>query len=346
VVYVLGAGFSAPLGIPIMSNFLVKSKDMFFEDRARFGYFQKVFDRIRQMSIAKNYYSADLFNIEEILSISEMTSFVHGHQFRDEFLQYIRDVVAFYTPDLVDYGTLPSNWEGFVFGRDPSWTAYGYFVANLCNARLVRNESQKGQAIVCKQNDDRKATYSVVSLNYDLVLEKVCDYAASHFQMEMPMVFCKADGEAVGPRLAKLHGSLDGGSIVPPTWSKGSHPDIVPAWRLALEELRSANQIRFIGYSLPSADAYVRYLLKAASIDSPHLKQIDVICWDPNGAARARYDEFVTFANYRFVSGKTEDYLAVLRELTLGRDHRAGHPWRRLERAHHTFMEKHLSSAA
>ena len=29
IVYFLGAGFSAPLGVPTMRNFIVKSKDMF-----------------------------------------------------------------------------------------------------------------------------------------------------------------------------------------------------------------------------------------------------------------------------------------------------------------------------
>ena len=32
VVYLLGAGFSAPLGLPVMSNFLEKSKYMYFEE--------------------------------------------------------------------------------------------------------------------------------------------------------------------------------------------------------------------------------------------------------------------------------------------------------------------------
>jgi len=31
VVYFLGAGFSAPLGLPVTSNFIVKSKDMYAE---------------------------------------------------------------------------------------------------------------------------------------------------------------------------------------------------------------------------------------------------------------------------------------------------------------------------
>jgi hypothetical protein len=340
VVYVLGAGFSAPLGVPVMSNFLVKSKDMYFDDPGRYGYFEKVLDRIQRMSIVKNYYRADLFNIEEILSISEMSSFVHGHQFRNEFIQYIKDVIEYYTPDIQHYGQLPSNWQGFAFGNDQRWTAYGYFVTNLCNVRLGTAETKQGTVYTCSRNDDIKAHYAVVSLNYDLVLEKVCAFVNKHFRMDAPMGFCGGDADGDGTILAKLHGSLDVGAIVPPTWSKGSHPEIVPAWRRALEELRAANHIRFIGYSLPAADAYVRYLLKAAAIDAPHLKTVDVICWDPTGSARAQYDEFITFANYRFVSGKTQDYLKVLSDLTLGREHRFGHPWRRLEKSHEAFMQE------
>ena len=37
-VYIVGAGFSAPLGLPVMSNFLMKSKDMYPLDPERFGY--------------------------------------------------------------------------------------------------------------------------------------------------------------------------------------------------------------------------------------------------------------------------------------------------------------------
>ena len=65
----LGAGFSAPLGLPVMSNFLVKSKDMYFGDPVTYRQFDTVFKTIEELSIIKNYFKADLFNIEEILSI-------------------------------------------------------------------------------------------------------------------------------------------------------------------------------------------------------------------------------------------------------------------------------------
>jgi NAD-dependent SIR2 family protein deacetylase len=69
IVYLLGAGFSAPLGLPVMSNFYFKSQDMFLTDPEKYGHFKDVFDTIRDMSIIKNYYDANLFNIEEILSV-------------------------------------------------------------------------------------------------------------------------------------------------------------------------------------------------------------------------------------------------------------------------------------
>jgi len=59
VVYLLGAGFSAPLGIPVMSNFLMKSKDVYFANPERFKHFSDVFDMINAMSVSKNYYHTD-----------------------------------------------------------------------------------------------------------------------------------------------------------------------------------------------------------------------------------------------------------------------------------------------
>jgi hypothetical protein len=43
VTYIVGAGFSAPLGLAVMSNFLAKSKDLFYNDPSRFPDFEKVF---------------------------------------------------------------------------------------------------------------------------------------------------------------------------------------------------------------------------------------------------------------------------------------------------------------
>ena len=75
VVYILGAGFSAPLGLPVISNFLSRSKDLHADNPERFGHFDTVFQEIRRMAPAKNYLQIDLSNIEQILSILQMEDY-------------------------------------------------------------------------------------------------------------------------------------------------------------------------------------------------------------------------------------------------------------------------------
>lgn len=124
VVYLLGAGFSAPLGLPVMSNFLSKSKDMYFENQERYQYFSDVFSQIWDFSVVKNYYDSDLFNIEEILSILEMASQLEGHKLKKNFIKYLSDVITFYTPKLNYYlrGHNVSNWNDFIFGDNKCTT--------------------------------------------------------------------------------------------------------------------------------------------------------------------------------------------------------------------------------
>jgi hypothetical protein len=94
IVYVLGAGFSAPIGIPVVRTFLEKSKDLFSENPNKYARFAKVFQQIKELSICKNYFKTDLFNIEDILSLLEMRATLAGQsQVRDDFMQYIRDVM-------------------------------------------------------------------------------------------------------------------------------------------------------------------------------------------------------------------------------------------------------------
>jgi NAD-dependent SIR2 family protein deacetylase len=51
VVYLLGAGFSAPLGLPVMSNFRMKSEEMFASDPKAYPHFENVFKTIKELSL-------------------------------------------------------------------------------------------------------------------------------------------------------------------------------------------------------------------------------------------------------------------------------------------------------
>ncbi|WP_445363191.1 SIR2 family protein [Microbulbifer sp. ANSA003] len=349
VVYIIGAGFSAPLGIPVMGNFLSKSKDLYFKSPNDHPHFKQVFDTINKLAVAKNYYNCDLHNIEEILSIIEMNEFLEGGQLKDGFISYIKDVINFYTPPIKPISeNLPGNWQDFLFGRDKSTALYSYFVASLMGLKFSRKKSNTLNPIrpyddIAERDSRIAARYSVLSLNYDMVLENSATAIKEHYSSSDSIAFEKSkfDPSWNSTHLAKLHGCLSDNEIVPPTWAKGTHESIVPIWKNSHNLLTDANHIRFIGYSLPVADSYIKYLLKSSVIQAPHLKSIDVICLDPNGEAKARYDDFFEFTNYRFVDGSVTNYLEKLQSKTHSM-------WNRneefiatnsLEAAHHEFME-------
>src|SRR5688572_21987361 len=95
VVYILGAGFSAPLGLPVVRNFLFRAKDLFFQNPEGREYFREVFEEIDRLAKIKHFFDSDQFDIEEILSILEMGEQFEGRRLREKelFVQFLIDVV-------------------------------------------------------------------------------------------------------------------------------------------------------------------------------------------------------------------------------------------------------------
>jgi SIR2-like protein len=319
VVYVLGAGFSAPLGLPVMRNFIEKSKDLYADDRSRYGGFTEIFNEINRMAVTKNFFSADLSNIEEILSILDIGSFARGEHLAEKFARYICDVVNAFTPSLPERYSDGSVGSLSEFVGD-ALLNYALFVSHVCNVAVSFELQGKTWTARAKRIETAPAFYDIVTLNYDTVLERLAagiglSDTAYGFNAGAP------DSDQKGPVLAKLHGSADDCKIVPPTWSKGSNREVSSHWARAMTVLSRANYIRFIGYSLPTGDAYIRYLLKAAMLEAPHLKRIDVIGLDPSGEVEQRFREFITFPNYRFRNQNTSVYLGLLRSYALEAAH-------------------------
>jgi hypothetical protein len=311
VVYFLGAGFSAPLGLPTTADFLLRSKDLFAQKPDELEFFARVYEAIARMQVVKSYYTADLFNIEEILSILEMDHGLGETDTKDLFTGLIASVIKHTTPSIPLYPTrLPGNWEDVVFGYEKGgWQRYGWFALSLANAVGRTGDSK----LHLGRSTDPAVRYDVVTVNYDRVIEEPFDFVRTHYSAS-PDLRTQRPGAGVlaeeGPRIAKLHGSVDAPPIVPPTWNKTLNPRVLAEWQLASTMLAEANYIRIIGYSLPATDTYVRYLLKSAAMRSPHLKRIDVLCLDPSGEVRARYDEFIAFRYYNFRSGDVASYLS------------------------------------
>jgi hypothetical protein len=106
VVYLLGAGFSQPLGVPVMSDFIIQSKNLYFGDRADRALFGEVFDRIDRLHKVKSFFEADLFNIEEVLSILEMVGSLGDEpRVAEKYRQYLRHSESPYAQDCAGIST-------------------------------------------------------------------------------------------------------------------------------------------------------------------------------------------------------------------------------------------------
>jgi hypothetical protein len=92
VVFIFGAGFSAPLGLPVVSNFYEKSKDLFETDPNTYQ-FKSIFEDCDQLDTINRYYKTNVFDIEEMLSILFMQSSLSENMEFDHFSKYVCDVV-------------------------------------------------------------------------------------------------------------------------------------------------------------------------------------------------------------------------------------------------------------
>jgi SIR2-like domain len=314
IVYLLGAGFSAPLGIPVISNFYWKAKDLYDREPEKFAHFAESFSVMESFHRVKMFMKAELENIEEILSILEMKDVLSSEPSRETFSRFICDVIKAYTPEFTPPppALRPGSDSFSVFFGGPSSlpAAYCTFVSQLFAIRhAVMNTTP-----VSLERGTPEFHYSIINLNYDRVLESACEYINRHFPPNPPLAFFSpANGGKQAHDsvlLAKLHGSVDG-DIVPPTWNKRIHDGIVPAWRAAFAAVAQANELRFIGYSLPETDSYFRYFLKAAISQSFNLQRVDVLC---SGNVQQRYSDLFEGNRLHFRSGDTEAYLSNMRQ--------------------------------
>lgn len=313
VVYILGAGFSAPLGLPVMSNFLEKAKDMHEEDPVKYKEFKYIFDKIGDIAYCKTYYHSDLENIEEILSILDMKSSTGARAERQKFIEFISAVIDYHTPKLnsaiLDYN--PRNWHYDIFQTHNYWGLYLRFFSGLLGAHY-NNISYNSTGNIDRKNIVVKfnrcdSAYSIISFNYDLIIEQSLSHLNAHFFCSNKTFFGTKSSSDI--KFAKLHGCISDKSIVPPISIKIIPEQIRKNWILAYSEIAKANEIRILGYSLPSSDNYIKYLLKSAISSSSNLKKIDVICLDSNAEVKNRYDEFIAFKKYRFKNDDVSSYL-------------------------------------
>ena len=301
-VYLLGAGFSKEIGLPLQDEFLLIAQEVFFKNPKLFKHFERVFEYRDKLTRMKKYLSYPLLNLEQLFNLIEMDIFYSNDEsienVKRDFIKLVCDVIIDKTPNPF------INNESGRLQNNPIYDLYIYFIKLLIN-----NDKYK-----LKLYND-----TIISFNYDLVLEGavsvynwkrsnqakhsdrvadnfirfntlfgkgniIIDHVSNYFIKNRPNSYFpeanlfSTSNNAI--KLIKLHGSINWKNtddksifIVPPTWNK-SDARIRLLWYEAYKELIGAKRIIFIGYSFPETDIYVRSLLGLALNENSILQNI------------------------------------------------------------------------
>lgn len=190
-VFILGAGASCECGLPLISNFLEKSKELY--DRAEASEYKenykRVFQAIGNLQNVNSKSFINIYNIEEVLSAFEMGRTINklpGISKKEEIEQIVVS-----TKRLI-YETLDKSTALMIPSRSSLPDAcIGY-------KRLVE--------FIDRQNRENINACSVITFNYDLLL----DYALC--KQELKANYCLNEineDKANQVKLMKLHGSLN-----------------------------------------------------------------------------------------------------------------------------------------
>jgi hypothetical protein len=318
-VYILGAGFSRPAGLPLMMDFLAAMRSAHRRlsgDPSRKAECDAIAEVLRfrlRAAAASHRIPLDVENIETLFSLAS----VHSPSPLEEALPLAIAATLDAAPrgglERVNIGPhsgeraevpLPRSWQGQE-GRavTPNAPLYEFYAAILSGAfRTNRPRS------------------TFVSFNYDTILEDALqaieiptDFGFGSDSVQWASQRCPGNAPG-GVAVLKLHGSVSWGrglglkptiypdyktlrlandrpAIVPPTWKKVFGSALGSVWERAIREISIATRLVFIGFSFPSTDLHVRYLLGAAFMDNISLQEVLVIdpaCGTPAFGERLR----------------------------------------------------------
>jgi NAD-dependent SIR2 family protein deacetylase len=81
--------------------------------------------------------------------------------------------------------------------------------------------------------------------------------------------------------------------IVPPTWNKAEYQQVVNIWKRASQHLSEAENVIVVGYSLPEADQFFRYLFALGTIGEARPQRFWVVDPDPSGEVASRFQRLL-----------------------------------------------------
>lgn len=312
-VYVLGAGFSADAGMPLMADFLLEMKRTLVQLEENKSKHRREITALKfvlkfhgEAQNASHYTNFDLDNIEVLFSLASIyKGKVADDQMRlaiavtlDSCLRATtRTRKILVEKELSAQLDLPREWakrpERYNDKHD-SWDIPMYHVRAglMCGA-------------LCAPSRQRKT--SIITFNYDTLVEDSLREMGIPFNLfgnglqratTPEGVFASRAGEV---DVYKMHGSINWGDpstgkapteysdyeavtaagllpiTQPPTWRKDFGDLFTNIWEGARDALHRATRLIVIGFSMPATDLYARYLI-AAGLAGGSVEQIQFVC--------------------------------------------------------------------
>jgi len=297
-VYILGAGFSRQLGLPLQDDFLLTAKTVYFKNPSKFEHFKRVFQYSDDLSKMRNYLSFPLLNLENLFNLLEMDIFYSNSDkhmsLKKDFINLIKDVFIELTPN--PFGHLHiggvSAYDSVLVDPKSQYQDYIKFLSMFISPGIeeVRDDTLISfnydlaleAAISAYNYRALREAWPIIRLNTsfgkgNIIFDHIYEYFI-HGQEKLLRI--PDDSETSNSlKLIKLHGSINWKTkegevfIVPPTWNKADEA-IRKLWEIAYKELSDAERIIIIGYSFPETDIYVKSLLALAINNNQNLQNI------------------------------------------------------------------------
>ena len=328
-VYILGAGFSATAGAPLVHDFLDRSRELYDDPASGLTdderkKFRSTFDFRRQMAQCRDKIEIDLDNIEQLFGLVEISdrllaeSANRNAETRSDIVYTIAKTLQLSIGKVENRGRLgfspaagcegidgiPAEWETSTGGTSrylaDLYVVFAALIAGMLDERANRR---------CRAE-------TVITFNYDLVLDDALRRIGCEPNYYLGGTSSRlAERAKVSVPLLKLHGSTNWGickgckdiltippqldtspsnflnlecpnckshsyqpMLVPPSWDKSEYRDVMrPIWQEAVEALKSASRICVIGYSMPEADSFFKFLLTIGLADNHQLYSFTVV---------------------------------------------------------------------
>jgi len=351
IIFILGAGASRHCGTPLMTDFLDVARGLLKrgEVKEAENAFNNVIDAVNKLNAVHSKATLNTYNIESVYTAFEMGKLlgrlpgIEDEDRIDGLTSAIRKVIGYTLektteiPNDARVNPFPAYWQfteilsGLIkVGKSLTVMTFNYDLG--LDYSFYRNRRNLLLPDYCLGDLERRGnsvTYLKLhgSLNFGKCSNLSCGKVNPYRQFQYTETTAGMNYSTI-PVMSVLRkqrcstcGELleDDPLIIPPTWNKTAyHGQIEQVWRRAAREMRDAERIFVLGYSLPDTDWFFNYLYGLGVEMETPLEVFYV--FNPDRAVGARFEKLlgqsiIQGQRFRFYEMTFESALSALSQL-------------------------------